>query len=45
MLVTWDNLGISGENNFLQLFYEPHSGTLVAHFFRSIGSGYGLRSL
>jgi len=45
MLVNWDNLGISGENNFLQLFYEPHSGTLVAHFFRSIGSGYGLRSL
>lgn len=45
MLVNWDKLGISGESNFLQLFYDPHSGTLVAHFFRSIGNGYGLRSL
>ncbi|KAB2833737.1 MAG: hypothetical protein F9K51_03050 [Candidatus Dadabacteria bacterium] len=45
MLVNWDNLGITGENNFLQLFYDPHSETLVAHFFRSIGEGYGLRSL
>ena len=45
MLINWDKLGISGENNFLQLFYDPHSDTLVAHFFRSIGSGYGLRSL
>ncbi|HVY55116.1 MAG TPA: hypothetical protein VHC46_05105 [Thermodesulfobacteriota bacterium] len=45
MLVNWDNLGITGESNFLQLFYDPHSETLVAHFFRSIGSGYGLRSL
>ncbi|HET7289019.1 MAG TPA: hypothetical protein VFJ67_01170 [Thermodesulfobacteriota bacterium] len=45
MLVNWDNLGISGESNFLQLFYDPHSETLVAHFFRSIGGGYGLRSL
>ena len=45
MLANWDNLGISGESNFLQLFYDPHSETLVAHFFRSIGRGYGLRSL
>ena len=45
MLVNWDNLGITGESNFLQLFYDPHSETLIAHFFRSIGSGYGLRSL
>lgn len=45
MLVNWDKLGISGESNFLQLFYDPHSGTLVAHFFRSIGNGYELRSL
>ena len=45
MLANWDKLGISGESNFLQLFYDPYSETLVAHFFRSIGSGYGLRSL
>ena len=45
MLVNWDNLGIHGENNFLQLFYDPHSDTLVAHFFKGIGGGYGLRSL
>lgn len=45
MLANWDSLGISGESNFLQLFYDAHSGTLVAHFFRSIGNGYGLRSL
>jgi hypothetical protein len=45
MLINWDRLGISGENSFLQLFYDPHSDTLLAHFFRSIGNGYGLKSL
>lgn len=45
MLVNWDNLGISGESNFLQLFFDPHSETLIAHFFRGIGHGYGLKSL
>ncbi len=45
MLVNWDNLGISGETSFLQLFFDPHSETLLAHFYRGIGNGYGLRSL
>ena len=45
MLINWDNLGISGESNFLQLFFDPNSETLLAHFYRGIGNGYGLRSL
>jgi hypothetical protein len=45
MLINWDSLGISGESSFLQLFYDPHSETLVAHFFRGIGNGNGLKSL
>ncbi len=45
MLINWDNIGISGESSFLQLFYDPLSETMVAHFFRSIGNGYGLKSL
>jgi hypothetical protein len=45
MLINWDSLGISGESSFLQLFYDPHSETLLAHFFRIIGNGYGLKSL
>ncbi len=45
MIINWDNLGVSGENNFLQLYYDPHSETVLAHFFRSIGNGYGLKSL
>lgn len=44
-MLEWDNLGISDESNFLQLFYEPRSETLIAHFYKSIGSGYGLKSL
>lgn len=45
MHIDWDNLGISGETSFLQLYYEPHSRTVLAHFYRSIGQGYGLKSL
>ena len=45
MLVNWDNLGITGESSFLQLFFDPHSETLLAHFFRGIGNGYGIKSL
>ncbi len=44
-MLEWDNLGITDESNFLQLFYEPRSQMLVAHFYRSIGGGYGLKSL
>lgn len=45
MLNNWDNLGISGESSFLQLFFDPHSKTLLAHFYRGVGNGYGVRSL
>lgn len=44
-MLEWDNLGIADESNFLQLFYEPRSETLVAHFYKGVGSGYGLKSL
>ena len=45
MLVNWDSIGITGESNFLQLFYNKHSETLRVHFYRAIGNGYGIRSL
>lgn len=44
-MLEWDNLGIADESNFLQLFYEPRSEMLVAYFYKSIGSGYGIKSL
>jgi hypothetical protein len=45
MIINWDYLGITGETNFLQLYYDPHSAILIAHFYRAIGQGYGLKSL
>ncbi len=45
MKIDWELVGISGENNFLQLFFDAHSETLLAHCYKGIGSGYGLKSL
>ncbi len=45
MKIDWELVGISGENNFLQLFFDVHSGTLLAHCYKSIGNGYGIKSL
>lgn len=45
MKIDWELVGISGESNFLQLFFDAHSGTLLAHCYKSIGNGYGIKSL
>ena len=45
MKIDWELVGISGQNNFLQLFYDAHSGTLLAHCYKSIGGGYGIKSI
>lgn len=45
MQINWESLGVSEESNFVQLFFDPHSETLVAHFNKDIGKGYGLKSL
>jgi hypothetical protein len=43
--MNWEALGITGENNFLKLYYDNYPNTLIAHFYRAIGLGYGLKSL
>ncbi|MFI5323889.1 MAG: hypothetical protein ACHQ6U_10230 [Thermodesulfobacteriota bacterium] len=45
MVINRDSLGVTEENNFLQLYYDRHSNTLIADFYRAIGQGYGLISL
>ena len=45
MKIDWELVGISGESNFLQLFFDAHSGTLLAHCYKSIGNGYGIKSV
>ncbi|MBI3440972.1 MAG: hypothetical protein HY052_04095 [Proteobacteria bacterium] len=40
----WANIGITGESQFIQLLFEPHSKSLVAQFYRSIGDHHGVKS-
>lgn len=42
---TWTDLGISGEERFLNLFFDPHSESLVAQFGRLIAENAGIKSL
>lgn len=41
----WEAHGITDVSNFVGFFYEPNSEILIAHFNKSIGQGYGVKSL
>ena len=41
----WGNIGISEENRFLELYMEPEGDQFLAHFYKGLGDGYGVKSL
>ncbi|MEM7009195.1 MAG: hypothetical protein AAF462_08690 [Thermodesulfobacteriota bacterium] len=41
----WEEHGINDVSNFVGFLYEPNSKTLIAHFNKNIGQGYGIKSL
>ena len=41
----WGNIGISEENRFLELYVEPDGDQFLAHFYKGLGDGYGVKSL
>jgi hypothetical protein len=45
MVNQWGTIGIPSENRFLGLYYEPESKQFLAHFHKSLGEGYGLKSI
>jgi hypothetical protein len=45
MVNQWGTIGIPSENRFLGLYYEPESRQFIAHFYKHIGDGFGLKSI
>lgn len=45
MVNQWGTIGISSENRFLELYFEPGSEQFLAHFYKGLGNGYGVKSL
>jgi len=41
----WQSIGISPEERFLELYFEPESEQFLAHFYERLDDGYGLKSL
>lgn len=41
----WRSIGIPSESRFVELYYEPASAQFLAHFYRGLGKGYGVKSL
>ncbi len=41
----WQTIGISPEERFLDLYFEPESEQFLAHFYERLGDGYGVKSL
>lgn len=41
----WADIGITGESQFIELLFEPHSKSLIAQFYRSISDRHGVKSL
>ena len=41
----WQSIGISPEERFLELYFEPESEQFLAHFYEKLGDGYGVKSL
>jgi len=45
MVNKWGTIGIPADNRFLELYYEPESEQFLAHFYKGLGDGIGLKSL
>ncbi len=45
MVNQWGTIGIPSENRFLGLYYEPESRQFLAHFYKHLGDGFGLKSI
>ena len=41
----WQSIGISPEESFLELYFEPESEQFLAHFYEQLGDGVGIKSL
>ena len=44
-MLRWGKLGVSGETNYLQLYYEPISKSIIAQFYKGLEQGYGVKNL
>lgn len=45
MVNQWGTIGIPSENRFLGLYYEPESKQFLAHFYKRLDDGFGLKSI
>lgn len=45
MTSQWGNIGISEENRFLELYMEPEGDQFLAHFYKGLGDGFGVKSI
>jgi len=41
----WQSIGISPEDRFLELYFQPESEQFLAHFYHRLDDGYGVKSL
>ena len=41
----WGTIGIPSESRFVKLYYEPASAQFLAHFYKGLGDGYGVKSI
>lgn len=41
----WNVIGITGESRFVKLLFEPHSGSLIAQFYRDVTDRHGVKTL
>lgn len=41
----WQSIGISPEERFLELYFEPESEQFLAHFYEQLDDGFGVKSL
>jgi len=41
----WQSIGISPEERFLELYFEPESEQFLAHFYERLDDGFGVKSL
>ncbi len=40
----WQSIGISPQERFLELYFEPESEQFLAHFYEQLGDGVGIKS-
>jgi len=45
MTKQWQSIGISPEDRFLELYFQPESEQFLAHFYQRLDDGYGIKSL